>query len=284
MFLFGLPALVCLLPWPLGFALLKRVARMPSVFADVVEGAWAQASQTLPALDRSHFCRRHRLLLLIDRCDSSLCLLRSHRWWRRHVEVLGDPLENMQAGLFLSMHWGCGGWIWRYLDACGVPAHVLGRRAEVTDVGRSWLSRAYLSWRTWAAMRSGCRGFIEPGGSAERIRAAFAADEMVLGMVDMVPKPEQRSAAVTLLGRATHFPTGLVAVAVRAGAPITVASMGVDMDSGRRQLFLEILPEGLEVEDAMRRYAAHLQQRVETRPAQWQAWHYAAAYFARGDD
>ncbi len=82
-FLYLLPLLVGLLPWSTGFALLKRVARSEAVFPDVVAAAWRHAARLLPALDREHFCQRHRLLLLVDRCDSLLCLVRGKAWWRQ---------------------------------------------------------------------------------------------------------------------------------------------------------------------------------------------------------
>lgn len=282
-FLYLLPLLVGVLPWRVGFAMLKRVARMPSVFADVVAAAWHQAEHTLPALDRERFCRRYRLLLLVDRCDSFLCLMRSNRWWRGQVDLQGDSLDRLTPGLLLNSHWGSGNWIWRLLDARGLPTHFVARRAQVGDVGRGWLSRGYLAWRSWAVHHSGCHGVVFTGGSSSKVLEILGKGSNVLGMLDLPARQGQASTEVSLLGRALHFPIGLAALALHAGVPITIVSCGLEMDSGRRRLHLEILPPGLEPEEIVRRYAAHLERRIETEPAQWQAWPQVPAYFQAVD-
>lgn len=279
LFLYLLPLLVGLLPWRIGFALLKRVARMPSVFADVVTAAWQQAGRTLPALDRQHFSRRYRLLLLVDRCDSLLCLMRSTGWWQRQVDVQGDSPDRLAPGLLLNSHWGSGNWIWRLLAARGVPAFFVARRAEIGDVGRGWLSRGYLAWRRWAVHRMGCCGVIFTGGSSARVLGLLQRGQSVLGMLDLPARTGQASAEASLLGRKVHFPTGLAALAAQARVPVAIVSCGLDMDSGRRRLHLEILPAGLTADEILRRYTDHLQRRIETEPAQWQAWPQAPVYF-----
>lgn len=278
-FLYLLPLLVGVLPWRIGFALLKRVARMPSVFADVVAAAWHQAEQVLPELDRAHFCQRYRLLLLVDRCDSLLCLLRSNRWWQYQVDIQGDSLDRLAPGLLLNSHWGSGNWIWRLLDAHGMPTHFVARRAEIGDIGRGWLSRGYLKWRSWAVHRSGCRGVVYTGGSSGRVLELLREGSSVLGMLDLPARPNQVRAEVNLFGYTLHFPTGLASLATQAHTPIAIISCGLDMESGRRRLYLQVLPAGLEPEEIVRRYATHLQRRIETEPAKWQAWPQAPAYF-----
>lgn len=280
LFLYLLPLLVGLLPWRIGFALLKRVARMPLVFADVVTAAWSQAERTLPALDRQHFSQRYRLLLLVDRCDSLLCLMRSARWWQDQVDVQGDPLDSLEPGLLLNSHWGSGNWIWRLLAARDMPAYFVARRAEVGDVGRGWLSRGYLAWRRWAVQRMGCAGVIFTGGSSAQVLDTFQRGQSVLGMLDLPARPGQASAEASLLGRKVYFPTGLASLATRARVSSAIVSCGLDMDSGRRRLHLEFLPADLKADEIVRRYTAHLQRRIETEPAQWQAWPQASVYFA----
>ena len=278
--LYVLPLLVGLLPWRVGFALLKRVARRPSLFQPVVQAAWLHAGHRLPALDEATFCHRYRLLLLVDRCDTMLCLLRSARWWRSQVDVQGDAFEQLPPGLLLNSHWGSGNWIWRLLKARGLPTHFVARRASVRDVGRSWLGRGYLAWRGWAVRRSGCRGVIYTGGSSARVLEVLQRGESILGMLDLPTRPDQSGADVSLLGRNLRFPIGLAVLAEQAGTSTSIISCGLDMDSGRRRLHLEFLPAGLEANEVMRRYTAHLERRIETEPAQWQAWPQAPAYFA----
>ncbi len=278
--LYVLPLLVGLLPWRAGFALLKRVARRPSILRPIVQAAWQHAGHRLPALDEATFCHRYRLLLLVDRCDTMLCLLRSARWWRSQVDVQGDAFEQLPPGLLLNSHWGSGNWIWRLLMTRGLPAQFVARRAQATDVGRSWLGSGYLAWRSWAMHRSGCRGLIYTGGSSARVLEVLRQGQSIVGMLDLPARPDQSGADVSLLGRNLRFPVGLAALAEQAGASISIISCGLDMDSGRRRLHLEFLPPGLGADEILRRYAAHLERRIETEPAQWQAWPQASEYFA----
>ena len=104
--------------------------------------------------------------------------------------------------------------------------------------------------------------------------------QSIVGMLDLPARPDQSGADVSLLGRNLRFPVGLAALAEQAGASISIISCGLDMDSGRRRLHLEFLPPGLGADEILRRYAAHLERRIETEPAQWQAWPQAPEYFA----
>lgn len=278
--LYALPLLVGLLPWRAGLALLRAIAARTHFFADVVEAAWAQATRTLPGLERTEFCRAQRLLLLVDRCDAMLCLLRSRRWWARRIDVRGAPLEALAPGLVLTSHWGSGNWLWGVLAGRGVRGHFLARRAGVTDLGRGRLARGYPHWRAWALRRSGAAGVIYTGGAAAPVLAALARDEAVVGMLDLVPRAGQQQAAVTLLGRRAMLPTGLLGLAARAGATVMLVSCGLDARSGRRVLHLERLPDGLAPEAVLARYTAHLDARIREAPGYWFAWPQAAALLA----
>ncbi len=194
------------------------------------------------------------------------------------MEVQGDPIERLQPGLLLNSHWGSGNWIWRLLGARGLDGYFVARRAEVGDVGRGLLSRGYLAWRGWAVRRSGCRGVIHTGGSAEQVLQVLARGDCVVGMLDLPVAPGRRGTEIHLLGRAVRLPIGLAMLAQQAGVPARIISCGLDWDSGHRRLFLEILPAGLRRE-VVRRYAAHLERRIETEPALWHAWPQAPAYF-----
>ncbi len=282
-FLFLLPLLISALPWRVGFALLRWLAKLGVGFGDVVQAAWVEASRTLPALDRNHFCSRFRLLLLVDRCDSLLCLLRSRRWWHKQVDVHGDELTRVPSGLLLNSHWGSGNWIWQLLKANGTPAWFVARRAGVGDVGRGVLSRAYLAWRVWALHLSDCLGIIYTGGSSANILGTLRRGHSVLGMLDLPARPDQSHASVQLCGRNVRFPVGLATLANRAGVGCSIVSCGLDMESGRRSLHVEVLPAELGVDEIMRRYAAHLERRIETNPAQWQAWPQAVHLFDRAN-
>ncbi len=275
-FLYLLPVTIGLLPWRWGFALLRCLANSELGFGDVVEASWRQAKAGFPQLERARFCHDYRLLLLVDRCDAVLCLLRGARWWLRRVDVIGDALTDLRPGVMMFSHWGSGNWIWRVLAAHGLPAHLVARPAGIGDVGRSWLARGYVPLRAWAIRHSACRSIIFVGGSAPRLRRVLESGQTVLGAADQVTAPGQRSVPVRLLGRQMHFPTGLPWLAGTAAVPLTILAFGLDPTTGRRQLFVETLPDGFSMEEIVQRYAAFLEQRIRDQPALWLAWPWLA--------
>lgn len=278
--LFAVPLAAALLPWRLGFALLRRVADAGHGFGATVEAAWQQAQALCPALDETRFRRELRLLLLVDRCDSYLVLLRGRRWWRQQVDVHGDGMAALHAGLLLNSHWGAGSWIWRLLASEGIAAHFLARRAGIRDIGHGRVSRWFLAWREWALHRAGCAGIIFTGGSRDALRAAWAAGDSVLGMLDLPAGTGHRHIDVELLGRGARFPFGLTALAHECGAGTCLLACGIDVTSGRRQLHVEALPAGLDVDTVMRRYAGFVDRRIREQPALWQMWPQAGLYWA----
>ena len=63
--------------------------------------------------------------------------------------------------------------------------------------------------------------------------------------------------------------------------PIALFSFGLDFRTGRRDLRVELLPAGLDVEQVLARYAAHLDARLREAPESWQIWREAPAMFVR---
>jgi hypothetical protein len=221
-------------------------------------------------------------LLLVDRCDNYLTLLRSVRWWRRHVDVTGDGLPALHVGLLLFSHWGAGHWIWRILVGEGMTAYLLARRAAVGDVGRGRVSGWYMHLRIWGLHRGGCAGPIFAGGSKDQLREVLARGDSVLAAVDLPAAPQQRAVPVTLLGHPTRFPSALIELALDANVAISLASFGLDWNTGRRSLHLEALPRGLTVQEIMSRYAAYVSRCIEAQPAAWQVWPQAPTYWNGG--
>jgi hypothetical protein len=56
-------------------------------------------------------------------------------------------------------------------------------------------------------------------------------------------------------------------------------SCGFDFASGRRELHIETLPDGLDVDGMLARYARHLDARLREAPAAWHLWRDASTIF-----
>jgi hypothetical protein len=284
--LFVLPAMIALLPWRAGFGLLKRIARSPRLYRPSVNPAWNAARNFPLETDLSNEAEwkfQFRLLRLVDHVDVYLCLLRGTRWRRRWITQHG---EWPQPGprVWLTCHWGAGWWLWPLLRERGFATHFLARAPQGRSLGLTRVSHAFAHFRAWALRRAGGAGALFTGGSSEKIRAALAAGDSVMGMLDLPAQPEQRTLTVPLLGRAARFPYGLVRLAAQLDVPISIVSFGLDNANGHRDVCIENLPPGCDAQQAMVRYAAHLDARLRTAPSAWQIWREAALFFEPADE
>ncbi|MEO7199000.1 MAG: hypothetical protein ABIY56_02160, partial [Dokdonella sp.] len=156
--LFLLPCLLALLPWRLAFLLLHRVAAVRAWQGAEVARAWSVARQHLPHVEEADFCQRLRLLQLVERVDTWLSLLRSARWWRNQIDVVGHWPEQQQGSILLTFHWGAGFWVWRALLDHGIHAHFLAKRPQAEDLGGSPIALRYAALRVRVLQRIGCAG------------------------------------------------------------------------------------------------------------------------------
>lgn len=276
--LFIVPCLVALLPWRLGFAVLKRLARSERLYRLSVEPAWNAARAHCPGADEREWKYRFRLLRLVDHVDVYLTLLRGVCWRKRHVVENGQwPAPG--ACVLLTFHWGAGGWIWPRLRELGFNAHFIARRASGRALGMTRLSHRFGIFRAWALRRSGSAAPIFTGASANEVTQALRSGRSIVGMLDLPARLEQQAMTVQLLGRRANLPTGMARIAVAAGTPIALISCGLDPNNGQRDIRVETLAPGQTPEQVMQRYATHLDMRLHEIPAYWQIWREAPGLF-----
>ena len=278
--LYLIPLAAALPPWRIGFALLKRLAGWSFLHRDSVESLWAGAAPFFADADPRQWKYRARLLLLVEHTDTYLTLLRSDRWWRKHIAVRGEFPAAHSANLLLTFHWGTGNWIWRLLRARGIRAYFLARRPQGRALGLSRLSHWYGQLRGWSLRHIGSAGVIFTGDSADAIRQALAEKCSVTGMLDIGARAGQETAAGTLLQKHVRLPFGLARIAQDSGTAVTLFSVGLDWNSGDRDLAIRIVPAGTDAAGIMREYIHHLDARLRSAPEAWQMWHEAHAIFA----
>jgi len=278
--LYVIPVAAALLPWRLGFALLKLLAHTSFLHRDSVESLWTGAAPFFVDADPRQWKYRARLLLLVEHTDTYLTLLRSDRWWRRHIAVHGEFPAADSANMLLTFHWGTGNWIWRLLRAHGIDAWFLARRPHGRSLGLSRLSHWYGQLRGWSLRRIGCAGVIFTGDSADAIRQALAEKSSVTGMLDIGARAGQQTVAGVLLDRQARLPFGLARIAQETGTAVTLFSVGLDWNSGDRDVTIEVIPAGTDAAGVTRAYIAHLDARLHGAPEAWQMWHEAHAIFA----
>jgi hypothetical protein len=276
--LFVLPLSIALLPWALGFRLLKWVARRESVYRLAVDPAWEAAKRHLGDHNEREWKTRFRLLRLVDHVDVYLTLLRGRNWRARNIAEAGSwPAPG--ACVFLTYHWGAGNWIWPRLREQGFDACFVMQRPQGRSHGLTRLSHGFAHLRVWCMRRAGSGGVVFTGGSSGEVAAALRGGRSVVGMLDLPARAEQRSEQVDLLDGRVTIPTGLARIGAENEMPIALFSMGLDFESGRRDLRVESLPANLSVQQIAERYAAHLDARLRAAPEAWQIWREAPAMF-----
>lgn len=281
--LYLLPGIAALLPWSLGFALLKRCAHSQRLYREAAEPAWAAARAHCPGSDEDLWKYRFRLLRLVDHADVYLTLLRGKRWHSQHIVAAGSWPEP-GACVLLTYHWGTGNWIWPLLRQRGFDAWFLARRPQGRSLGLTRLSHWFGRFRGWALRRIGSRGALFTGGSSAEVGAALRAGHCVVGMLDLPAQPQQNAVQLPLLDGQVRFPLGLVRLAAEASAQIALFSFGLDFQTGQRDLRIETLPANLAATQVMERYAAHLHERLCAAPEAWQIWREAPVMFVAKPD
>ncbi|MGA9422674.1 MAG: hypothetical protein WBW61_09935 [Rhodanobacteraceae bacterium] len=282
--LFAFPLLVALLPWRVGFRLLRRIARGQGARLTGVESAWHAAQPFLPAADEQSWKHHFQLLRLVERVDTWLTLLRSERWWRRRIRVEGAWPPAGQPCVLLTYHWGAGHWVWMPLRGHGIDAYFVARRPQATDLGASRVALFYGRLRKRALVRIGSLGPLFVGGSAEHMSEALNAGRSLVGMLDLPVRAGQQAVRAPLLGGKAQFPTGLARVAERNGVRVALFSCGLDFTTGLRDLRIETLPLGTATAQVLERYAQHLDRRLRESPEAWHLWSQAAMMFASSNE
>jgi phosphatidylinositol dimannoside acyltransferase len=270
--LFVVPFLIALLPWKVGFRVLKWMARRNPVGNGNVEQAWQVAKTYVPDQDAADWKWRFRLLQLLERVDTWLVLMRSSRWWKSHIRQTGSWPAEPGPCVLLTYHWGGGQWIWRQLHEHGFESHFLARRAEAADLGAGRVALWYGRVREYGLVRQGAGPVIFAGRSSERVLKTLGAGHCVVGMLDLPGSAGQATVQRPLLGGKIEIPFGLARLAFDAGVPVVLFSCAFDVESGDRSLTIVPLARATDPEAVATRYIEHLDRCLQLESAFWQLW------------
>ncbi len=276
--LFVVPLLICALPWPAGFALLRRLARSEWGMAGHAEQAWRVAREHVAIDDARHWQWKFRLLRRLERVDTFLIVLRSRAWWRRHVSQQGAFAAAPAGGVLLTYHWGGGSWVWPILSDAGFPAYFVARRPVARDFGESRVALWYGAFRVRTMRRIGGLGPLFVGGSAARISEELAAGRSMVGMFDLPAAEGQHVHRGPLLDVTARVPNGLARLAATHGAAVNLFSCSFDVDTGHRELRIEAVAAD-SAETISAAYLRHLDRCLREESAFWQLWPWAGAVF-----
>ncbi|MEP7084734.1 MAG: hypothetical protein ABI854_08355 [Betaproteobacteria bacterium] len=274
-----LPAAAAILPWTLGFRLLRRFARNADLFPELTEAACNGALTVSPIEDVTAWKQRYRLIRLVDHCDMFLLRTRSRRWLRKHADVQG---EWPSKGPFIAMsfHWGQGIWALADLHSIGPPVRLLAARLDKSEFGDDWVSYAYARSRNRTVELAAGAPIIYVGGARRQLESALADGHIVLALYDLPPTAGHSTLLTRVCERVIKLPSGLASLAAASGVPIVPFSLGIDYETGRRQLRIEepFLPA--DAQEFADRLAVSLTRLIRMDTAAWHLSSHAPHFFA----
>ena len=276
-----LPGLAALLPWRMGFRLLRRLCEMLRPYADAVDSASRHAAARGWVGDATHWSRVRRLVTLIDHADLYLSRTRSDAWLRRHVEVEGKWPAPGQPGILFTFHWGAGMWGLRHARAAGLQAHALVAPLDGAQFAGRRILYAYARARTAEVARALRCPTLDTSSSLRPMLQALRRGEQVVAAVDVPSDQVSASAEVRLLGLAAQMPRGLFRVAVDQRVPVSVYLTGIDVGTGRRLLRIHQLGVRDNVELLAAEVFAFLDAAICEDPPSWHFWGEADRIFVR---
>jgi hypothetical protein len=274
-----LPGLPTLLPWGIGYRVLRRLARWLQPYEPSVSAAKVLAASLGWVGDSTHWALVRRAVTLVDHADLYLARTRSDRWIAKHLHVEGQWPEPGEAGILCSFHWGAGMWGLRHARQAGLQVHALVAPLQGSHFeGRSVL-RAYARARTAEVARAlGCPT-LDTSASLRPALQALRRGEQVLGIVDVPADQVSASQDLQLLGRIARVPRGLFRLAVDQRIPVTVYLTGLDASTGRRVLRIHQLGVYDSVECLATDVFAFLDLAIREDPPAWHFWAEAPRFF-----
>jgi hypothetical protein len=275
-----IPGLAILLPWPLCFAIFKRLARMRWLYRPQVEAALYQARRYgWAGEDEAHWRWVRRLVTLVDHADYYLVLTRRDAWFKRHFVVHGAWYPPSQASFLLTFHWGAGMWSLHHAANAGLQVHSLVAALDGAHFKGRWVLHRYAKART--AMMSHISGppTLDVSASLRPVLKALRAQQQVFAVVDVPADQVSTSQPITLLDLRAQVPRALFRLAVEHKVPVTVYLAGLQLADGQR--FLRIHPFGIyaDVDALIQDVFQVLDQAIRENPAVWHFWSEADRFF-----
>lgn len=276
-----LPGLAALMPWPVAYRVLRRLARWLRPYEEVCQAALRQAQARGWVGDPVHWLRVRRLVTLADHADLYLATTRGDAWMGRHLDVQGEWPQPGQPGLLCTFHWGAGMWGLRHARASGLSAHALVAPLEGAHLAGRRVLLAYSRARTAEVARALGFPTLDTSASLRPVLQALRRGEQVLAAIDVPADQVDASEEVQLLGIPALVPRGLLRVAVDLRVPVTVFLTGLKVASGRRTLHIHQLGVRDSVKDLAGDVFKLLDEAIREDPPAWHFWSEADRVFVR---
>lgn len=275
-----IPGLAGILPWSWAYAVFRQLSRIACLYRESVEGAPAAMAVGL-AGDDTNWARHRRLVTMVDHADYYLACLRSDRWMRRHLSVVGNWPSGEQAALLCTFHWGAGMWGLRHAAHSRLRAHALVAALNPEHFRGRWIYYHYIRLRNRAVSRALGTRPLEVGTSLRPLLKALKAGEQGLAAVDVPADQVSAAERIRFLGQHARVPRALLRVAVEQKLPVTVFLTGFRLADGSRFLRIQQLGTSDELSELLGKVFVLLEEAVREEPALWHFWPVADRFFER---
>lgn len=277
--LFLLPSLAAVLPWSLCFLLYKQVARSRWLYRQAAGFALEQAQRRGYADDPQRWLYQRKLVTLVDHADLFLATFRSARWMRKYLRVVGAWPSGDEPQVLCTFHWGAGMWSLRHIKNAGLNAHILVASLKSANFHGRPVLHWYARWRTARLSKELGNTTIDASSSLRAVVNAMRAREQIIAVVDVPADAVAASSDVKMLGGQIRVPRGLLRVAADRKVAVTVFTVGIDLENGRRQLTIHTLPVEENIEILMVQVFAKMEAALRDAPAAWHFWGEADRFF-----
>lgn len=269
-----IPGLAAFLPWRFCFKLFRWLSRYHFLYRQEADAAFTMAQRYGYAENPDHWRANYRLVQLVDKADLFLSVCRSDRWLKHNVKVVGDRWpQTSDPVLAVTFHWGAGLWSLRYFRTLKKRTAFLSRRFDQQTLADRLCCYVIAKARLQEVRRLGRAQIIFRGGSVKKILAALNNDINVVALLDVPIEAGRSSLIIDLLGKKALIPRGLIRLAVQDRIPVMVYTMGLDQNTGKRELRIKgPLPNHTEHLLA-KSLSSMLNDAIKQDSSAWHFWH-----------
>lgn len=276
----ALPALAMVLPWPLCYRVLRRLARWQWLYRAETERAFQQARELgWVTGDELTWRQLRRLTSLVDHADHYLTRTRSDAWMRKYLTVTGEWPVGDTPGLLLTFHWGAGMWAQRHAGAARVKASMMVDAAKPEYFQGHWVLFKYIQARIRSIELALQTPTVDAGKNLRPVLATLRRKEAIMAVIDVPADQVATTVNGELFGRGAHIPKALLRVGVEQAIPITLYMTGYRIDDGQRTLDIIQLGIYKDIDKLASDIFAALNAAISRQPTAWHLWGESPRFF-----
>ena len=264
------PAFFAVWPARLSWYGLQWASRCQSLYGASVQAALLQATAQGAVTDPKAWCRRRRLVTLLDHVDVYRSMWRP-RWMKSFVTHNGPRPQPGQAQVVGTLHWGAGLWVLRALRQSGLKVH-----AMAAPLDSRYFPGRPIQW-AYARMRMGHVSvllgtpLLDVSQSMRPALQALRHQETVLAVLDVPADNFSSGAEVECYGSRWRVPEGVLRLVHERKYPLYLFTAGIGSFGSRYVQWLA-LPQASSQQECNQQVFDVLNRCIQEASADWHLW------------